>query len=141
MRKQILAGAMALALATGMTTSAMAFGHGGASFHGGRFQSGAIHGGGFHTNRFDGIRSFGGARGGYVRGHSGGGRYGYGRGYPDDAYAADVGLVGLGLGLAEAATGYCGPYDYSYGACGAPAYYSYGPAYSGYGTPIDASSW
>ena len=117
MRKPILAGAKALALAAGMTTSAMAFGHGGASFHGGGFRSSAIHGG-FHTNRFDGIRSFGGARGGYVRGHGGGGRYGYGWGYPYDAYAADLGVVGLGLGLAGAASGYgyCEPYDSGY--CG-----------------------
>lgn len=139
MRKQILAGVMALALATGMTTSAMAFDHGGGSFHGGGFhgggfRGGAIHSGvgGFHTNRFAGIRSFGGGwhPGGWRGRRFVGGGWGYGGwGYPYDAYAADIGLLGLGLGLAEVATGYCDPY-YGYGYCG-PAYY---------GTPI-AWSW
>jgi hypothetical protein len=46
MRKQIFAGAMALALATGMTTSAMAFDHDG----------------GFHRGRFEGVRGFSGWR-------------------------------------------------------------------------------
>jgi hypothetical protein len=111
---------------------------------GGMRSFGGVHGG-FAGNRFGGIRGYSAWRNGgwggrrFIGGYSG---YGYGGwGYPYDAYAADVGLVGLGLGLAEAATGYCGPYDYSYGACGAPAYYSYGPAYSGYSTPINAWSW
>ena len=49
MRKQLLAGAMAVALATTMTTNAMAFDHGGgfhgggSGFHGGSFSS--LHGG------------------------------------------------------------------------------------------------
>lgn len=49
MKKQLFAGAMTLALATGMTTSAMAFGHGG-GFHSGGF-------GGFHSGGFGGFHA------------------------------------------------------------------------------------
>jgi hypothetical protein len=49
MKKQLLAGAMAVALATGMTTSAMAF-RGGGGFHGGSF-------GGFHAGTVGGFRA------------------------------------------------------------------------------------
>ena len=38
MKRRVIAGAMALALAAGMTTSAMAFDHGGSGFHSGRFE-------------------------------------------------------------------------------------------------------
>jgi hypothetical protein len=125
MKRQILAGAMVLALATGMTTSAMAFGHGGGG-HVGGFGG---HAGGFgaHVGGMGGMHSFGGSRFAEVRGygawgHGGwGGRrfvggYGYGgSGYPYyDTYAGDL----VGLGLAGVATGYCGPYDYDYGYCG-----------------------
>ena len=44
MRKRLLAGAMAVALATGMTNSAMAFDRGDA----GRFHDGGFHRAGFH---------------------------------------------------------------------------------------------
>jgi hypothetical protein len=56
MRKQLLVGAMAVALAAGTTTSAMAF-RGGGSFHGGGFHSGGF--GGFHSSGFNGFRSSG----------------------------------------------------------------------------------
>jgi hypothetical protein len=61
MRKQLLAGAMVVALATGMTTSAMAFDRGGAGgFHDGGFHRGGFHRGGFHGHgRHAGIRGFG----------------------------------------------------------------------------------
>ena len=45
MKRQLIAGVMALALAAGMTTSAMAFDHGG-----------------FHSGRFEGVRGFSGWR-------------------------------------------------------------------------------
>jgi len=67
MRKQLLAGAMVVALATGMTTSAMAFDRGGAGgFHGGGF--GGYHGGSFaarNGSRFAGVRGFSGYRHGW----------------------------------------------------------------------------
>lgn len=138
MRQKILAGATVLALATGMTSSAMAFGRGGhAGSFGGHVGMGGVHAGaihsGFAANRMAGVRGYSAMRHGGWGGRRFIGGYG-GWGYPYDAYAADVGVVGLGLGLAEAATGYCGPYDYNYGYCGGPAYY-------GYDTPIDAWSW
>jgi len=136
MKRQILAGATALVLASGMTTSAMAFSHGGG--HVGSIHAGAI--GPMHSfggSRFAGVRGYSGWRHGgwggrrFVGGYGGGWGYG-GWGYPYDAYAADVGVVGLGLGLAAAATGY------GYGYCGP----TYGPTYYGYyGTPINAWSW
>ena len=139
MRQQILAGAIALAVATGMSTSAMAFGHGGHA--GSHVGMGAVHSG-FAANRMAGVRGYTAMRNGGWHGRRFVGGFGYGGwGYPYDAYAADVGIVGLGLGLAEAATGYCGPYNYNYGTCGGPGYYAYGPTYYGYGTPIDAWSW
>jgi hypothetical protein len=142
MTKQFLAGAMAIALATGLTSSAMAFGHGGSGgFHGGGFHGGAgfggSHGGGFRTglggfrgsyaalprSNFAGVRGFtsfryggwGGQR--FVRGYGG---WGYGGPYYyDDGLGIGLGLVGLGLGLA---TGYpyCSPFSYRdyYGYCG-----------------------
>jgi hypothetical protein len=72
MKKQLLASAMAVALATGMTTSAMAFGHGG-GFHGGGFHGGGF--GGFHTGSFGGFHagSVGGFRGGALGTRSVGG--------------------------------------------------------------------
>lgn len=68
MRKQLLAGATALALAMGMTTGAMAFSHDG------------VHGG-FHSGRFEGVRGFSGWRHGdwgsrrYVGGYGASGTY------------------------------------------------------------------
>jgi hypothetical protein len=153
MKKQMIAGAIALMLGAGMTTSAMAFGHGGGGGHfgggGGHFGGGHFGGGHFGGGHFGGghiggfgghAAGFGGMHGGFgggrlagVRGYDGGwhhgwggrrlgygyGGYGYGGYY--DSYAADVGLFGLGLGLAEAATGTCDPYagydcGYGYGA-------------------------
>ena len=56
MRKQLLAGVMAMALATAMTTGALAFDRGGA----GGFHDGGFHRGGFHGHgRYAGIRGFG----------------------------------------------------------------------------------
>lgn len=146
MRRQFITGAMALALAGGMSTSAMAFGHGGGGMHGGGMHGGfshggfggvhagmaGVHGGAFSGPRFAGVRGYSSWRHGGWGGRRVVGGYG-GWGYPYDANAGDIGLVGLGLGLAGVATGYCGPYDYDYGYCGA--------GYSGYGTPIDAWSW
>src|SRR5579859_1171799 len=101
MRKQILAGATALLLATGMTTSAMAFSHGGrVGGNVGSVRTGgptALHSyGGVQGNRFAGVRGFNGVRHGTWGGRRfvGGGWGGYGWGYPYDAYAADVGVVG-----------------------------------------------
>lgn len=126
MRKQLLAGAMAVALATGMTTSAMAFDRGGGGFHGGGFHSGfagsrgsfaAMHGG-----NFAGVRGFSGYRHGawgsrrFVGGGYGG--YGYGPYYDDVGVDVGLGLLGLGVGLATAGYGYCSPYVYDYGYCG-----------------------
>jgi len=144
MKKQLLAGAAALVIAAGMTTSAMAFSQGGRG-HAGSFRAGgmgSVHSyGAVQGNRFAGTRSFGGNRFAGVRGFNSfrdrgfrGQRFvGGGWGYPYDAYAADVGLVGLGIGLAGVATGYCDPYSYGWGYGGYCGY--------GYGTPIDAWSW
>jgi hypothetical protein len=137
MRKQLLAGAMAIALATAMTTSAMAFGHGGVGHGGGSFRSGAIggyHGGGFRSSygamrgsTFDGVRGFSGYRhgtwgsrrfiGGY--GYGGYGGWGYDPGYYDAGIG--LGLLGLGVGLATGYGydyGYCSPYEYDPSFCG-----------------------
>lgn len=93
MRQQILAGAMALALATGMTSSAMAFGHGGhvgghAGSFGGHVGMGAIHSG-FAANRMAGVRGYSAMRhGGW--GGPGYDAYGptyYGYGTPIDAWS------------------------------------------------------
>ena len=54
MRKQIVAGTIALALATGITTGAMAFDHAGGLHTG----IGAIHGGSFAANRMAGVRGY-----------------------------------------------------------------------------------
>lgn len=138
MKRQIFAGAMALALATGMTSSAMAFsrgGHvGGFGGHVGGMHAGigAFHSGSFAANRMAGVRGYSAMRHGGWGGRHFVGGYGYG-GYPYDAYAAGIGVVGLGLGLAEAATGYYDPYVYDYGYAG--------PVYYGYGAPIDAWSY
>ena len=72
MKRQLIAGVMALALAAGMTTSAMAFDHGG-----------------FHSGRFEGVRGFSGWR----HGDWGSRRFvgGY-RPYHDSGYGAGVGL-------------------------------------------------
>jgi hypothetical protein len=81
MRKQLLAGAMAVALATGMTSSAKAFDRGGAGGFGG------YHGGSFaatNGSRFAGVRGITGWRHGgwgsrrFVGGH---GAMGYGPSY------------------------------------------------------------
>ena len=86
MKRQILAGAMALALATGMTTSAMAFDSG------------------FHSGRFEGIRGFGGWR----HGEWGSRRFaGYGPRYNGD-YGARQGLAGIGAGSYCPAFSRCG---------------------------------
>ena len=71
MRKQLLAGATALALAMAMTTSAMAFS-----------QSG------FHSDRFEGLRGFSGWRdGGWGSRRFGGG---YGRHRDGDDYGGSA---------------------------------------------------
>jgi hypothetical protein len=89
MRKQFLAGVLALALATGMTTSAMA------SDQGGRSQAK------MHAKRHAGARGISSAQTGVWYGR----RVGGGAGYP---YGDDFD-VRLG-----AASPYCWPYDYSY---------------------------
>ena len=90
MRKQLLAGAMVVGLATGMTTSAMAFDRGGAGgYHGGGF--GGYHGGSFaarNGSRFAGVRGFSGYRHGWSGrrfdgGHAG---WGYGPSYDGSYY-------------------------------------------------------
>ena len=87
MRKQILAGAMVLALATGVTTSAIAFERGAAAgFHEG-FHRGGLHGHGAHHG-WNGRR--------FVGGH--GGR-GYGPRY-DGGYYEGVAPFGRMVGPA-----------------------------------------
>jgi hypothetical protein len=92
MRKQILAGATALVLATGMTTSAVAFDHGGRSSHAGRSHSG------FGGSRFAGVRGFSEWRQG---GRSYGGTYYHG-------HPTDLGPLGFTFGSAA-------PYGYAPG--------------------------
>ncbi|MGB6236915.1 MAG: hypothetical protein WBG16_06150 [Bradyrhizobium sp.] len=89
MRQQIIAGAMALALATGMTTSAMAFDQDS----------------GFHSRRFEGVRGFSGWR----HGEWGSRRFvgGYGPRYDGD-YGARRGLAGVGAGSYCPAFSRCG---------------------------------
>jgi hypothetical protein len=101
MRKQLLAAAMAVALATGMTTSAMAFDRGGAGGFGG------YHDGGFaatHGSRFAGVRGFSGYRHGwggqrFVGGHGG---VGYG---PSHGGAYYEGVAPFGRLVGRPATG------------------------------------
>jgi hypothetical protein len=83
MRKLILAGAMALALATGMTANAMAFDHDG----------------GFHSGRFEGVRGFGGWR------H---GEWGSRRFYRPHYDGTRRGLAGFGAGSYCPAFSRCG---------------------------------
>jgi hypothetical protein len=112
MRKQLLAGAMAVALATMMTTSAMASNHG----SGGR----GSHGGGFHASgsgfrgSHAGIHGAHGRRGGrYVRGYGGYGDSGRGPNF------IGLGISGVGIGLDTGEYG-CSPTDKAYigGFCG-----------------------
>ncbi len=73
MRKQILAGAMVLALAAGVTTSAMASDHNGdrSGSHAARVHAGGMHSfGGRHGHRYAGVRGFESARhGGWEAGN------------------------------------------------------------------------
>jgi hypothetical protein len=74
MRKQLIAGAAALALATTITTSSMAFAYGGAGggrsgFHGGKIRGfAAVHGGGFAEHGWHGGRHFTGGDARYAHG-------------------------------------------------------------------------
>jgi hypothetical protein len=88
MKAQILAGAMALALAVGMTTGAMAFSHSG-----------------FHSGRLEGVRGFS----GWHHGDWGSRRFvgGYGHRYEDD-YGTNRGLAGVGAGSYCPAFSRCG---------------------------------
>ncbi len=107
MRQRFLAGAMAVALATtGLTTSAMATGHGDRG--GGR----GFHGGGFHAGH-SGVRgTYVGIRGGGLGQGRSGRRFvgGYGGSYYE-GIAPFGRAVGFGPGY-----GTCSPNDYSY--CG-----------------------
>jgi hypothetical protein len=60
MRKQILAGAMALALVAGVTSSAMAFDQSPrSSSHAGRVRAGGMYAvGARHSSRYEGVRGF-----------------------------------------------------------------------------------
>jgi hypothetical protein len=111
MRKQLLAGAMAVALATMMTTGAMAFSHngGGRGSHGGGFHAGSSGLRGSHA----GIHGAHGRHGWrYVRGYGGQGDGGYG------PYYGGPGLTGVRIGVG-AGDG-CSPTDKTYigGFCG-----------------------
>jgi hypothetical protein len=74
MRKQLIAGAAALALATTITTGSMAFAHGGggggrSGFHGGKIHGfAAVHGGGFAARGWQGGRHFTGGDARYAHG-------------------------------------------------------------------------
>ena len=72
MRQQLLAGAMAVALATAMTTGAMAFERGGAA----GFQDRGSHDGGFHRGGLRGHGRHHGWRGPRLVGGQGGWDYG-----------------------------------------------------------------
>jgi hypothetical protein len=103
MRQQLLASAMAVALATGLTTSAMASGHGDrGGFHGGR----GFHGGGFHAGHSGFHGTHAGIRGGrrFVDGY---------RGAHYEGIAPFGHAVGFGPGY-----GTCSPDQYGYGYCG-----------------------
>jgi hypothetical protein len=105
MRKQFLAGTTALALAIGMTTSAMAFEDGG-GLHAG---IGGSHSG-FHSRRFEGVRGFSGWRRGDWGSRQFDGGYG-GRGYGGPYYhghPTDLGPLGFSFGPAT-------PYGYAPG--------------------------
>jgi hypothetical protein len=82
MRKQLLAGAMTLALVMGMTTSAMAFSYGGRGVSG------------FHSGRFEGVRGFSGWR----HGDWGSRQLGGGHGPTNDGYGAGRARFGSGFG-------------------------------------------
>lgn len=73
MRKQLLAGAAVVALATAMTTSAMAFDRGGA----GGFHDGGLHRGGFHGHS----RDFHAGHSGFRSTYAGTRHAGFGRGW------------------------------------------------------------
>jgi hypothetical protein len=90
MKKQLFAGAMALAFAAGMTSSAMAFDHGDR---------------GLHSERFEGVRGYSGWR----HGEWGSRRFvgGYGPRYDGD-YGARRGLAGVGAGSYCPAFSRCG---------------------------------
>jgi hypothetical protein len=96
MRKQLLAGAMALALATGMSTSAMAFDRGGAS----GFHDDGFHRDGYHGSRFAGIRGFSEHR--WHHGWSGHSGLGYGPSYGGGYYE---GVAPFGRLVGQPATG------------------------------------
>lgn len=109
MRRQFLASAMAVVLATGLTTSAMASGHGDrGGFHGSR----GFHRGGFHA-------AHGGFRGTYAGIH--GGRLGQGSsgrrlvGGHGGSYYEGVAPFGHAVGFGPG-YGTCSPHDYAY--CG-----------------------
>ena len=107
MRQQLLAGAVAVALATGLTTSAMASGHGDrGGFHGGH----GFHGGGFHAGHRGFRGTYAGIRGGGLRQGWSGRRFvgGYYEGIAPFGHA-----VGFGPGY-----GTCSPDDYGSGYCG-----------------------
>ncbi len=111
MRQQLLAGAMAVALATGLTASAMASGHGDrGGFHGDRgFRAGRFHvGHGGSRGTYAGVRG-----GGLGQGWSGQ-RFigGYG-GAHYEGIAPFGHPVGFGPGY-----GTCPPDDYGYRYCG-----------------------
>ncbi len=96
MRRHFLASAMAVALATGLATGAMASGHG---------DRGALHGRGFHAGH-SGLRgTHAGIRGGRFVGGYGGSYY--------EGVAPFGRAVGFGPGY-----GTCSPNDYGYGSCG-----------------------
>jgi hypothetical protein len=108
MRKQLLAGAMAVAVAAMMTTSAMAYDHGRGS-HGGGFHAGGSGLRGSHA----GVRGAHGRHGQrYVRGYSGQGDGGRG---PD---FIGLGISGVGIGVDNDYG--CSPTDKAYigGFCG-----------------------
>lgn len=111
MRQQLLAGAVAVALATGLTTSAMASGHGDrGGFHGGP----GFHGGGFHAGHRGFRGTYAGIRGGGLRQSWSGRRFvgGYRGGYYE-GIAPFGHAVGFGPGY-----GTCSPDDYGSGYCG-----------------------